>query len=433
MPTLISNENYAIRWDKTDCDQYTITNLSDQYNAHVTVTDETGTYTETFDLGPSGTNTIVLPGDGVFKLCAYLFDIPLEIEDIVYENTYLSICTIDIDDASIVDLAKAILVDRSVDPPATTTIFQSGDFSNPPTSYSLFLADLQSFVTLNGGGTVTILEPGDSLPDVPPNINAYQIVIKSNSVILESVGVIFPPGLVISEIASDMYCVQLEYTFDPNKPYISSFELANTQLVPTGEFWDMSTAAGALEAETAINTFLGINGYAIANILSLKVFRQILSSKTNCKDVEFTIFKLGPGETQCDYIYEFCDLYACLSRLMNRWLCQDPCADKCTTAGESYEEARRKAVELSTMFFHALMPLVTTDRLWYLGNWDISDQRLCNVNNILELYKKMRDYVKNCGFDCGCGCPDNCGDCQPCNGYSYAPSPSNPSTPCGCK
>lgn len=433
MPTLISNENYAIRWDKTDCDQYTITNLSDQYNAHVTVTDETGTYTEEFDLAPSGTNTIVLPGDGVFKLCAYLFDIPIEIEDVEYENTYLSICTIDVADAAVVDLAKAILVDRSVAPPATTTIFQSGDFSNPPTSYSLYLADLQSFVTLNGGGTVTMLEPGDSLPDVPPNINAYQIVIKSNSVILESVGIIFPPGPTISEIASDMYCVQLEYAFSQNKPYISSFEMANTQLVPTGEFWDMSTAAGALEAEDAINAFLLTNGYAISGVLSLKVFRQILSSKTSCKNIEFTIFNLGPGETQCDYIYEFCDMYACLSRLMNRWLCQDPCADKCTAAGESYEEARRKAVELSTMFFHALMPLVTTDRLWYLGNWDISDQRLCNVNNILELYKKMRDYVKNCGFDCGCGCPDNCSDCQPCNGYSYAPSPSNPSTPCGCK
>jgi len=94
MPTLISNENYAIRWDKTDCNQYTITNLSSVYNANVVVTDETGTYTETFNLVPDGSNTIVLPGDGVFKLCAYAFDIPLNPEELEVTNGRLSVLTI---------------------------------------------------------------------------------------------------------------------------------------------------------------------------------------------------------------------------------------------------------------------------------------------------------------------------------------------------
>jgi hypothetical protein len=432
MPTLISNENYAIRWDKTDCDQYTITNLSDQYNAHVAITDETGTYTEEFDLAPSGTNTIVLPGDGVFKLCAYLFDMPINPEEINTLNGCLSVCELNDNVGSFIN---AVFVNTITS--ATTVLSLVGDFSNPPTSYQSVITALQLFINANGGGTVVILEPGQSLPNVPADNVNYQIVTQTNNLWLEAIktysGVLFPiPPEDLFVTDSDLYCLY-EYQLTEEKPYISSLIIYGDEIVPTSTFFDLSTQTGADAAEIIINTYLGNDGYVISNILSLNVYINNSSPKNVCGQVEVTVVELGPGETQCDYIYEFCDMYACLSRLMNRWLCQDPCADKCTAAGESYEEARRKAVELSTMFFHALMPLVTTDRLWYLGNWDISDQRLCNVNNILELYKKMRDYVKNCGFDCGCGCPDKCGDCQPCNGYSYAPSPSNPSTPCGCK
>jgi hypothetical protein len=427
MPTLISNENYAIRWDKTECNQYTISNISSVYNANVVITDETGTYTETFNLAPDGSNTIVLPGDGVFKLCAYAFDLPLNPEELETTNGKLSVIEFPI----VTTIGLAIVSSRFYDTGYTTFVPTPGLFISVPASYQDFVDDLQGYVTANGGGIVTMLAPGSSLPNVPVNNNAYQLVVQANDVYLTDVtGNYGTPD----EIAFDanLYC-SYEYVFDENKQYVASFIINGTEVVPVNSIWNMSTVQGTTDAETTINTFLLNDGYSVADILSLKIYLVNPSPGKDCDLITLTAVELGPGETQCDYIYEFCDLYACLSRLMNRWLCQDPCADKCTAAGESYEEARRKAVELSTMFFHALMPLVTTDRLWYLGNWDISDQRLSNVNNILELYKKMRDYVKNCGFDCGCGCPDNCGDCQPCNGYSYAPSPSNPSTPCGCK
>ena len=429
MPTLISNENYAIRWDKTECNQYTITNISSVYNANVVITDETGTYTETFNLAPDGSNTVVLPGDGVFKLCAYAFDVQLNPEELETTNGRLSVVEFITSTTSGLNLISASFYDTGY----TTFIPTPGLFNSVPASYQDFVDDLQGYVTANGGGTVTMLAPGSSLPNVPAKNNAYQLVVQANDVYLASVNGNYPPGVLFeTTYEADLYCAY-EYVFDENKQYVSSLIINGTEVVPVNSVWNMSTVQGTTETETTINTFLGNAGYSVADILSLKIYITNPSPEIVCDDIELTAVELGPGETQCDYIYEFCDLYACLSRLMNRWLCQDPCADKCTAAGESYEEARRKAVELSTMFFHALMPLVTPDRLWYLGNWDISDQRLCNVNNILELYKKMRDYVKNCGFDCGCGCPDNCGDCQPCNGYSYAPSPSNPSTPCGCK
>ena len=428
MPTLISNENYAIRWDKTECDQYTITNLSDQYNAHVTITDETGTYTEEFDLAPSGTNTITLPGDGVFKLCAYLFDVPINPEELDTVNGRLSVIFIPTVGTVGLNLISASFYETGY----TTFIPTAGSFTSVPTSYQSFINDLQGYVTANGGGTVTMLQPNQSLPNVPAITNGYQLVVQANTQWLASVNGNYPPGILENTFEANLYCAY-EYLLEESKPYVSSLIIDSSEVVQSEEVFNLSTTAGASEAQTTINTFLGSNGYSVCGLYSIKIYRTNPSVEIICEAVELTVVELGPGPTECDYIYEFCDMYACLSRLMNRWLCQDPCADKCTTAGESYEEARRKAVELSTMFFHALMPLVTTDRLWYLGNWDITDQRICNVNNIINLYKKMRDYVSNCGFDCGCGCPDNCKDCEPCNGYSYAPNPSNPSTPCGCK
>ena len=427
MPTLISNENYAIRWDKTGCDNYTITNLLDEYNAHVTITDKTGTWVEEFDLTPSGSNTVILPGDGVFEICAYLFDIPIEVNELDTTFGKLSVCGYSLGSTVNLNLLSFIVDLNGVQ----TTISESGDFTNPPTSLQNFINAIQTYVTANGGGTVTLLLPGQSIPNLVPSTTGYQIVVQATDVYLVSTSGVYGIGPLEVTNDSNLYC-SYKYIFPETHPIVFSLVVLGNEIIPSGEYYDMSIQADIDALILLTNTELGANGYSTGSLYNFTV-NTITDTETECTLVTLQNGKFGPGETQCDFIYEFCDLYACLSRLMNSWLCQDPCADKCTAAGESYEEARRKAVELSTMFFHALMPLVTTDRLWYLGNGDISDQRLCNVNNILELYKKMRDYVKNCGFDCGCGCPDNCSDCQPCNGYSYAPSPSNPSTPCGCK
>lgn len=433
MPTLISNENYAIRWDKTDCNNYTITNLSNKYNAHVTITDKTGTWVEVFDLLPLGSNTVLLPGDGVFEICAYLFDVPIDIEPVERTLPYVSY-------ALVPDVPGMIAKEIKMISPSGVITTISLNFPagfNFPLQSSNILADIQTYLNANGGGFVYLLNPGDTeIPGVitiDNDLDKYKIVIQANNTLIYSYTYENGSGLISTK--SYQFC-SFFYEIPESSPYIFSLVISGNEIIPVNTFYNMSVQEDIDALIDLIQNNIGPNDNVAASLLQLSI--NISSEVGNdepiiCPIVTLESGKFGPGETQCDYIYEFCDLYACLSRLMNRWLCQDPCADKCTAAGESYEEARRKAVELSTMFFHALMPLVTTDRLWYFGNWDISDQRLCNVNNIFELYKKMRDYVKNCGFDCGCGCPDNCGDCQPCNGYSYAPSPSNPSTPCGCK
>ena len=423
MPTLISNQNYAVRWDKTDCHEYTITNLSELYNANVTVTDKTGTWTESFVLAPEGSNSITVPGDGVFEVCAYLYDMPIELEVQQRVNGYLSVVSFPDDNQTV--LLHADFTPAAGGPPVNVN--PTNRSLTVPSDAALFVADLQAWLDLNGGGTVTLLAPGETIPGVyvPADPTFYCLVVQASTQYLTTVT--YENGGEPITNDSNLSSCSNAYEIQTDSQIIFSLTIGGTEVVPADTGWDMSTQEGADAAIAAINTFLGANGYADGGIYELNIFVE------NCAEVILTTGIYGPGPTECDFIYEFCDMYACLSRLMNRWMCADPCADKCTAAGETYEEARRKAIELSTMFFHALMPLVSVDRLWYLGNWSITDQRICNVNNILELFTKMRDYVSNCGFDCGCGCADPCDDCDPCAGQSYQPSLSNPTTPCGCK
>lgn len=426
MATLISNENYAVRWEKTDCDNYTITNVSDGFNAHVTITDKTGTYTEEFDLLPAASNAIVLPGDGVFEVCAYLYDVPINLAEI---SNILGLISVN-DFGPDPNGAGISLVSFTFDNAGVpTTIAQTGDFSNPPTSLQTFLDDMQTYLDANGGGNVYYLGPLDTTPITTDGEGSHRFVVQANNVQLLTVT--YDLGGPPIENDSNLFC-QYNYNLLESRPYIFSLIINGTEVVPAGEWFDFTTQETADEAKVIIDAFLGVLGEAVVGPLSLTV-NLTSGPQAVCDDVVATDGELGPGQTECDFIYEFCDLYACLSRLMNRWMCADPCADSCSSAAESYQEARTKAVELSTMFFHALMPLVSLDRLWYLGNWAVTDQRTCNINNILELYQKMRDYVANCGFDCGCGCQDPCEPCDPCSGYSYQPSSSNPSTPCGCQ
>jgi hypothetical protein len=71
MPTLIYNHNSFVRWDKDECDNYTITNIVDYSPVDVTITDMTPStlpaWEVTFQLAVGGSNSIVLPGDGVFR------------------------------------------------------------------------------------------------------------------------------------------------------------------------------------------------------------------------------------------------------------------------------------------------------------------------------------------------------------------------------
>lgn len=433
MPTLISNQNSFIRWDKTGCHEYTFTSLVNYSAVNVTVTDLTGTKVETFVLEPEASNSIVVEGDGVFKVCAVaqelLPDNAYTLTNFTFKASIVNIGPLtadpDADEAQIarIDMLNAGTIYNS-------SLFGGGDppnnFGNPPTSYQSVITVVQAWLDANGGGEVRIIAPGDQPYNwLPIDPDDYQLVIIAlggdciSQVITQQDADVYPVFHY-----PDVDCLNTWQGQIPESGWVLS-ALFNGEEVIT-QPWNTATQEGIDGFIADIQSWLSVNGGG--QVLSdgqefIVVFEQCLTSQV------ITMGNLVPSVEECDYIYEFCDTYACISRLMSKWLCKDPCAkESCSDASISYEDARRNAIELSTLFFHALTPLISYDRLWHLGNWDITENRLCNVNNIVEIFTSLRSYVKQCGFNCCDPCKDcGCSDCGP-DTFGVTNS-----SPCNCK
>jgi len=442
MPTLIYNNNNYVRWDKTECDLYVVTSLIPYSILDVVITDLTPEsaqlpWSETFVLDPLGDNTVTLPGDGVYSICATArTGLPANTCQLTTLNYTLSVINIGLLTATppneaqlwLVAMSNAGVIYHSVSYGGTDPI---ATFATPPSSYATALTIINSWLSANGGGVAEIVRPGQApvlswVTDI--DYQNYRLIILSA---VDSVATVVTAQS--NEIQPVFHypnidCVTLWQGGQCNGPWILSIRFNGEEIL------DRPYLRADLDDEqllmARIRLWLSANGggqVLINNAVGLMVVFEIC--------IESAVITLGDlviAPTECDLIYEFCDLYACISRLMNRWMCPDPCKqDPCHTDTMTYQEARQKAIELSTMFFHALMPLVSQTRLWHLGNWDISLNRTCDVNNILDLYKRLRAYVKSCGFDCGPKC-NPCAPCDPCGDgrTSYSSTSPSPCTTC---
>lgn len=441
MPTLIYNNNNYVRWDKDECDTYTITSIIEYSDVTVTVEDMTPSdplepWTQSFTLAPNGTAQVILPGDGVFKICAVAVEaLPNNLCTMTTNNFVQSTINIgQLNDGTdsqlwMVQMLNGGVIYQSLNYGGTDPV---AHFGTPPASYQPAITTIQTW--LAGTGLVEIVPPG-----VAPTITPWDTTIDAQDyrlIILhptDSVDIVVTAQTELIRPVfhyPDVDCVTYWTGNGCARDWITSIVFNGEEILDRP--YDQTNPDDVILVENKVREWLSANGGGrVVNDPQaglLVVFDTCLQSAT------VTLGDMVPSVEECDYIYEFCDMYACLTKLMRNWLCLDPCAtqSKCSNETLSYEEARRRAVEMSTMFFHALMPLVSHDRLWHLGNWDVSNDRTCHINNILELYKKLREYANSCGWNCDCKCKP-CGDCDPCSGTNTSYSYSSP-TPCtGCK
>ena len=439
MATLIYNNNTYVRWDKDGCDNYTITNLLDYSAVDVVVKDLSSDWEESFSLLASEQNSIVLPGDGVYQICAVAQvggpQDEFTAQPLSYQQSLVNIGQLtSVPDA---DEAQMFQIDvLGVGPIYQSSLFGGSDtpytWVNPPTSYQGLIVDLQSWLNANGGGFVDIIQPGQTSPNFPwvaVDPEDYQLAFLSLAgYTLEQV--ITAQDAVVQPVyhQPDIDCVtswapDLE-NLDPVRNYVTSWILNGENIIPNPI--DISTPEGLDLLFATVQQWLDANGGG--GIIDRENLWFVFE---NCATPgPLTLANVFPSEEECDYIYEFCDTYACISRLVQQWLC-NPCPDKCDPNYVEATEARQRAIELSTLFFHALMPLVAQDRLWYFGNWDVNENRTCNVNEIIHLFTEIRDFLKSCGFNCCDPCKPNCG-CSPCDpNNNVYPNPT-PNSDCGC-
>jgi len=442
MATLIYNSNANIKWEKNACNNYTITNLSNYAPINVTVTDLTGTYTESFTLDPLGANSITIPGDGVYQICS-INTLGTAID--VYTETSIQHTT------SVVNLGP---MPQGVDPfgldatrvlSVTTNIaglvYESPTIggTDPENTFQTNITPLETVLqAVPNVITAVVLPPNDSslAPIFPADPVNYQLIyVTSNGDAIDFVDVQIL-GLGPSTLNPVTSCIQYFDSYTSGQgTWISELEILGVNILDRP--YNLADAVDEDLFYTYIQSWLDDNngGYITRTTKGYAIFGYCY----DLGDISYNSFIAS--EQECDYIYEFCALYACITTLMRRWLCMDPCTptSACDDKSLSYEEARRRAIEMSTLFFHALMPVVAQDRIWYFGNWDITESRTTNINTIIDLFQKLKDYTSKCGFGCYCDdCGDsNCYDCSPCSGNSYTQVNTNISSsnnsPCGCK
>jgi hypothetical protein len=439
MPTLIYNENSYVRWDKTECDNYTITNLLDYSAVNVVMTDLTSDWKEEFVLQVGDANEVVVPGDGVYKICAVAevggeVD-PFTANPLSYTQSLVNIGQLnaqpDADEAQMIQINVV-----GVGPIYWSSLYGGTDtpytWVNPPSSYAGLIALLNAWLTANGGGWADIIAPGQTSPNFPwveVDNEDYQLAFISLAG-FELENVITAQDQDTSPVfhQPDIDCVtswapDLE-NLDPVRNYAVSWILDGENIIPNPI--DVSTPEGVDLLFATVQQWLDANGGG--GIINRENLWFVFE---NCATPgPLTLANVLPSEEECDYIYEFCDTYACITRLMTQWLC-NPCPDKCDPNYVDSVDARNRAIELSTLFFHALMPLVAQDRMWYLGNWNVNDNRTCNVNEIVDLYKHLREFLKSCGFNCCDPCKSGC-KCSKCDPLNSKYPVNNSNSDCGC-
>jgi hypothetical protein len=147
------------------------------------------------------------------------------------------------------------------------------------------------------------------------------------------------------------------------------------------------------------------------------VIYQRKSCETECinfSSMEFCNLQIVDGcEIEwCDFLYELCDLHACIVKKVKDMMCMDcdPCKECDNEAESKAKKAKEHLYHLSALFFFSLVPLIAKDRLEYLGDLTIDDSRLSNVMKIKDIFTKLVDFTDRCGecitmeedTDCGC-------------------------------
>ena len=436
MATLLSNNNSYVRWDKSECHNYTITNLLSYADVEVTVTSETGDYEETFTLLPETSNSIDVECDGVYKICVTPSSEAFQDELVVNPNTNLANSTTNIGQMRGQD--EAVIERISV--VGVGDIYLSGTLPYPPNSwagvpltYSAMVTEINNWLAANGGGYFDVIPPGVADPNFPwipvDNLN-YQLGFYSEAGYeLELVETTqwnassVPTGYLHIPVTECIVSWDFDLSaLDPQRDYVVSFIIGGVNILQDPVF--VGDQAGIDNFFSIVQTWLNENGGG--SVFDQNNFVFVFE---NCDTPgDLTLANILTSGQECDYFYEFCDMYACVTRLVTQWLC-NKCPEPCDPEFIEAQEARERAIELSTLFFHALMPLVSQDRLWHLGNWDVNEERLCNINNIKDLYTHIKEFLCHCGFTCH-------DPCEPCGGSKYPCGPCDETTTksnCGCK
>lgn len=441
---MISNTNGQIKWTKDDCNNYSIENLT-EYDADVTITSHTSTYVKELTISPNESTSLELPSDGVYKVSVDGQDEDVTINSTSTPTLYESFVLVyqfDIDPLGDIDFRQLKINNTafySSPPDLPSDTGNPTNFINTVTGFVPADPYRIEFILPNTASTLYPFLPQSTGFQVAVRTSTYDQTATFNELQIQTPSA----GLQTLTVANYYQCIHFA-DYPVGEMFLTSLvigSISTTDLLalPTNPFknrYDLSLAADVTQLNTDFSNYLSITsnvGYVNNTSLAFDgdtsgtadlVF-AVLNGNEEVTSISYSdlTITLTPIEWH-DYLYELCALHKCIISKLNDYLCSDcdPCAKTC----DQDETAKQKKAKedlhyISTLFFNGLVPLITSDRLNYMGDLVIDESRVACTMKIIELYDKLVDFVNRCGEcedeceDCGCGCNEtntsNCNNC----------------------
>ena len=438
---MISNTNGLIKWTKTECNKYSVENLTSS-SVDVTISGETNTYSLSTTIPGNSSTTFEVPSDGVYKVCVDGLDEVITVNSTVTPaetNSYILVYSfVDDSPTSFILHAKsdgAVVYNASTHGASTTASpaalntrlghavdgYGTGNYEivaagATPTLFPAFGVDAANW-------RIFIISP-------PPTFNPSS---STNYFRVEN------PSGTPRDINPTIYKTHGFANYTGANQYLTSFTIgtiSTTDLLagPTAPFQSRYDLQGNAELplfQSHLATYLatyGINGIVFNDDLSFDAATDgvadfVFAIEGDDRDISIVYSSLTIRTNiikWCDYIYELCSLHTCILKKLRDLLCAecDPCKNNCDQdVINKAKKAKDDVLYLSTLFFHGLIPLITEDRLSYMGDLVIDQNRIECSMRIKELYEKLVAYAKRCGEceECDADCDCDPSTTTPCN------------------
>ncbi len=419
---MISNTNGLIKWTKLGCNKYSIQNLTTT-PVEVTITGETNTFTQDLTVEVDSSAEFEVPSDGVYKICVDGFNTTVVLngtETPVETNSFIIVY-------SFVDTGPSEFV-RHANSDGVDIYNESTDGASTTASPTIFSNKMDIYYgagnwELIAAGAVPIIYPWLGVDSTnwrvvanapPPNFytpsvfNAFTIRSAIDGSTFGYMPQVYTTHTFAGYTGSNSWLTNFT---------VGTISATNLLALPTPPFqmrYDLTDPVEVDQFRVHAEAYLSFNGTTGYFYQDGSDYTFAILDATN--DITtFSYSDLTVTNTPivwCDYLYELCALHTCILAKLRDLLCNE--CDPCKPCDEELNNKARKAREdllyLNTLFFNGLVPLITEDRLNYMGDLVIDETRIECTMRIIELFEKLTDFAKRCG-ECE-ECEPDC-DCEP--------------------
>lgn len=399
-PVIESNSNLYVRWKKLGCHSYQFENLTNNATLQVELWRMDGANKEKVWEAVLPPATLSAPldlkvdlntlekGDGIYQIVTRPF-LPTIITSTTFNtttstSTYIQLAFFDNDDT---------ITSISVGP----TLLWTG---------SATLATIGQVLTALSAinGTAVLLAPNATDPNNPlwsPSASPTILWTTTNGAIATSAELLVD-GSALTVPAQHWCATTIPIAGIDPEYWITSFVVGGQNLLT--EYYDVRYQHG--QFLMLLQEWLDAHGGGL-----IQTTPDFVIYQNTCQpitSITYSRVRNDESETLYDYVYEFCDFYACFMKLYQAYICKNPCASQCEAIERNLTSEFSELMTLSSSFFLAAVANAGIHRLNEFGDMGFYESSLQRAVDTSLLFKNLRLRIAKCGklcadVPCGCG------------------------------